>query len=322
VSPSSNDYEVWKASADAEARKVFREMTKLEPRAARAYMVAVREAKGGIDVVALREALASGNLTAAEAALHLERFESTAGSVTTVFRDGFDRGAESGATAAKPLVVPGAVAIYDPLDPFIQAQLRRHTAELVSGITNTTKDGIRAVMGRAYERGMHPSATAGYIQDLVGLTKRQALAVDNLHRRLIDEGVSEVKATARVKKYSAKLHKQRAMNIARTESSRMVNAGRHSMWKKLEQDGSFGDHANRIERVWITNPDERLCEQCEPLDGEAVGLDESFPGGVMYPPLHPQCRCTVVLRLRREKAWKVGVGNLRVCRCRHHRMAA
>jgi hypothetical protein len=52
-------------------------------------------------------------------------------------------------------------------------------------------------------------------------------------------------------------------------------------------------------RAWIVTPDDKICDFCEALDGQAVALDEPFVsdeyGEVDTPPLHPQCRCTMGL---------------------------
>lgn len=35
------------------------------------------------------------------------------------------------------------------------------------------------------------------------------------------------------------------------------------------------------------------CDLCEPLDGRTVPTGEEFEPGVPFPPLHPNCRCTI-----------------------------
>lgn len=37
--------------------------------------------------------------------------------------------------------------------------------------------------------------------------------------------------------------------------------------------------------------DDQACDECEAMDGEEVGLDESFSDGSDGPPAHPDCRC-------------------------------
>lgn len=46
---------------------------------------------------------------------------------------------------------------------------------------------------------------------------------------------------------------------------------------------------------WDGAVDRRTCDFCARYDDVVVKLDESFPGGVKHPPLHPRCRCAVVV---------------------------
>lgn len=52
---------------------------------------------------------------------------------------------------------------------------------------------------------------------------------------------------------------------------------------------------------WDAAIDKRTCPQCARYDDLVVGLDKTFPGGVKHPPLHPRCRCAVVIW---RKEWK------------------
>lgn len=44
---------------------------------------------------------------------------------------------------------------------------------------------------------------------------------------------------------------------------------------------------------WNTANDELVCPICGPLNGQVVGMDESFNGTYDSPPAHPRCRCWV-----------------------------
>lgn len=46
---------------------------------------------------------------------------------------------------------------------------------------------------------------------------------------------------------------------------------------------------------WDAAIDKRTCTQCGRYDDLVVKLDASFPGGIKHPPLHPRCRCAVVV---------------------------
>lgn len=52
---------------------------------------------------------------------------------------------------------------------------------------------------------------------------------------------------------------------------------------------------------WDAAVDKRTCEFCARYDDLVIPLDKTFPGGVKHPPLHPRCRCAVVVW---RKEWK------------------
>jgi SPP1 gp7 family putative phage head morphogenesis protein len=69
--------------------------------------------------------------------------------------------------------------------------------------------------------------------------------------------------------------------IARTEIMRAFN-------KMAEQRY---DNAG-LKKIWLTARDPKVCEMCEPLDGQ--DLEEIN----MHPPAHPLCRCTIIPMLK------------------------
>jgi SPP1 gp7 family putative phage head morphogenesis protein len=46
---------------------------------------------------------------------------------------------------------------------------------------------------------------------------------------------------------------------------------------------------------WDAAIDKRTCDFCGRYDDLVVKLDAKFPGGIDHPPLHPRCRCAVVV---------------------------
>ena len=95
----------------------------------------------------------------------------------------------------------------------------------------------------------------------------------------------------------------RANLIARTETLNAANGAQLSAWK---QSGVV------VEKIWYTAQDDRVCPYCRPLHGKTVGIETNFfkkgasflgeakrPLPINYrdiaePPLHPQCRCTLI----------------------------
>jgi SPP1 gp7 family putative phage head morphogenesis protein len=84
--------------------------------------------------------------------------------------------------------------------------------------------------------------------------------------------------------------RSRAETIAVTEVTRAAAEGGRLYQQQLQQAGFTFD------RIWRTSNDERVCPVCGPLDGKP----EAEWGGLDSPPAHPNCRCSVTLRRRRD----------------------
>lgn len=115
------------------------------------------------------------------------------------------------------------------------------------------------------------------------------------------ESIPQLKA--RVQELFDGMQDYRAERIARSE---VVRASNFAATEAYDQSGV-------VEGVqWIVTPDDRLCPYCEELDGKTISLGDNFFNkgdtvtgsdnstfdlnyeDVEFPPLHPNCRCTVV----------------------------
>lgn len=109
-----------------------------------------------------------------------------------------------------------------------------------------------------------------------------------LERGIINgEGIGKLKS--RVSKVFD-VGENRAEMIARTETIRAENNG-----KLLSMKGS--DLSGEYDKKWIATNDERTCPVCKKLNGQVVGINDSFEEGKwsgQVGPVHPRCRCTVV----------------------------
>lgn len=130
------------------------------------------------------------------------------------------------------------------------------------------------------------------------------------------EGIPQLKA--RVEKVFDDAQGYRAERIARTEVIRATNFATEEAYKQSEVVEA---------KEWLTSKDERLCPFCAPQDGKIIGLSETFfdkgdvvsgvteegksvsltigVSNVSSPPLHPNCRCTLIPVLIKEKAQEV-----------------
>ncbi len=280
--------------AEPEYRAIHRVADALAPGMVNTFVEAVRRVAGATALSDLEAALERGDLAAAEAAVPWERLPAELAGVSVAIRQGFEQAAQASARYLPPRL--RLELRFDLLNPRAVDWVRSHSGELIREVTDETRLAVRDVIRRAFEEGMHPYESARHIRNMVGLTQRQAQAVDNFRKRLIEEGVKGEKLDKRVEAYRQRLLRKRAENIARTETLRASNEGQQELWRQAAEQGLI--NPAQVKREWIVTPDDRLCEMCAPMDGQKVGLEEPFQselGAVMTPPLHPMCRCATRL---------------------------
>lgn len=180
---------------------------------------------------------------------------------------------------------------FDEMNPEAVRWARARAARLVAEVGADARAAVRQVIARAHLEGIAPREAAKLIRATVGLTERDALAVMRRQVRLMEQGRSPEVAQRMAERYANKLHRARALTIARTETMAAANEGQQQLWDQAVAAGHL-DPAMRKE--WITTPDELTCETCGPMNGEVAPLDGSFSIGG-NPPAHPRCRCTIGL---------------------------
>lgn len=204
--------------------------------------------------------------------------------------------------AARQQGIPGLVVKlaefrFDVTNPRALEWVLRHAGELVRQITDETRAAISRIIQRMFEDGVPVDQAARELRQIVGLHERYALAVDNYRRGLVAQEMEPDLLEERIAAYADRLRRNRALVIARTESIKASAMGQQELWRQARDTGLLD--AERVEREWLTTPDERLCPICEPMDGQLVGLEDYFTAGdgsiVLTPPVHPQCRCAVRL---------------------------
>lgn len=217
-------------------------------------------------------------------------------------------------------------ATFDILNPRVVAWLRDYELNLITQITEETRNGIRQVLLDGLRHGLNPVETARRMRPLIGLTSQQAQAVLNYRRELEtrDRGALERALRDRrhdptvaralreratlspqqiedlVSKYERRWIKFRSETIAREESMRALHAGNRLTWEQVFAKG--GASERDVRRFWHTAHDERTCQWCEPVPGlNPLGraFREPFEtplGPRMGPTLHIRCRCVVFTR--------------------------
>jgi len=139
--------------------------------------------------------------------------------------------------------------------------------------------------------GFTPASFDAYVnqiikvwKDLYGFTINQTIQ-DEL-RELLNQAITGGWSISQTQSeiellysgYTSGISPEKSLRIARTEISRIMNDSEHMCYKNLGYK----------EKTWASEEaDEALCEDCEAMDEEVVGIDELFSCGVLAPPLHP-----------------------------------
>ena len=159
------------------------------------------------------------------------------------------------APTKKPAPAPAIDYTFDKTNAAAVAWARTHAGALVSNVTTTTRKAIRDTIG-----------------DLMDGSTTWDEAHDDLQDIFDDP--------------------DRVQTIAHTEAMTAANEGQRQLWNQALDDGLLdGDE----QQVWIVTPDDKLCDDCEEMEDETAPLGEDFGPDGDYPPMHPNCRCTVGL---------------------------
>lgn len=94
-------------------------------------------------------------------------------------------------------------------------------------------------------------------------------------------GMSNAEVAEDIKNTFTDISKARSETIANTE---VANAMLTSELHTYKDQGI-------TQKVWITSEDDLVCPECADMDGETVGIDETFSNGDDIPLDHPNCRC-------------------------------
>lgn len=202
--------------------------------------------------------------------------------------------------AARGLARTGRKVMLHQTAERIARWIEARGTELAVALTETQHEALRAVIRHhLLLEPVGPEEMARRLRAIIGLTPKEAQAVQAYRLQLLAQGFDARKVEHQVQNYAAWLNRRRALRIARTESSFAFNYGQLEIMRQAVEQGL----ARRVVKTWLTARDERVCGFCGPLDGQEIMLEETFPGAtrrlpnVYVPPAHPSCRCTVLYQV-------------------------
>ena len=265
---------------------------KMEPRMRNAFLKAVDEMKGNIDMGMLTQAVANNDRLLAYTSVFEKKWPSVLASTAQVPVKTYGM---AGDLASKGLGRIGINTNFNLKSPEAINWARTNSSSLITNISSETRKGVQSVIGSAFDLGIPPKDAAKVIRNMVGLTEKQSIAASRYRDKISNQDRPTDQVERMAARYESKLLRYRGETIARTEIITSAHQGQKEAWQQAVDEGLLDP--SETNREWITTDDDRLCPICEPMNGQIVGLDEAFLDGdgedVEEPPVHPNCRCTV-----------------------------
>lgn len=294
----------WKAKKPGlrvrpEVRAAYAIADKHHPRFKRAYRTALEDIKTPELLTKLAEAVRNKSVFTIDAlippfnpadpdaaARWAEAYDTLSQSYASLMR-------ESGKKALAELKINMSLRLQNP---YSDAYIQERAGALIADISSQARKNVRELISQSFVDGVTPQATKARIADVIGLTPREAQAVQRRLAQAVKEGVPNTRALDMTRTYSSKLLAARAERITRTETIAGEAQGTLASWRLAQDSGYI---AAGTKREWVSGGSENgVCPWCSALDGVQVGFEEMFKthyGPTLSPPLHARCRCTTVL---------------------------
>lgn len=302
-------------------RRLEIEAQKMRPVIRNAFLQAIADIKRTADLNALIKAMERGDVEGALRALKLgpEFFAPLDEAIRTTFAAGGNYALDS-LPRKNPATGTELVVRFNGRMPRAENRIARQSGDLIVEITQGQRTAIREVLTRNLAEGINPRQTAldlvGRIDKLtkrrtggiVGLTSREAGAVQNYRAKLAAEGRPAAQVDRMVSRYSDKLLRVRGERIARTETISAMNAGRVEAMQQLIDSGEVS--AQAVTKKWSATTDKRTRDSHAEMNGDEVNINEPFrsPTGALL--MHPgdtslgagaedvvNCRCYTALNV-------------------------
>ena len=288
------------------------------------FVAAMRQARAGVDMKALEDAIARGDVDAAFRALRFDAADlfKTDTAITAALAAGgnYQMGAFQYATRRAP-IASRVVQSFGGRNERAERIARDLGARLVTEVVDDTRVMIAQTIRAGLEAGAGPRRTAldigGRVVNgtrqggLVGLDSRRAGWVQNYRAKLLAEGRPQSQIDRMAQRYSNKLLRQRGETIARTETLKALNAGRQEALDQLIENPNNDVRAEDVVRAWDSTGEDGRTRQSH-LDADKqdpVPQGQPFIVGgysMMYPgdtslgaPAEEviNCRCYVDVRI-------------------------
>jgi len=298
----------------------------LAPAMRAAYERALRKLAQSGDIDAAAEALASGDVAGAVAALlPADATAQFAHDLTVaVAQVASDVGPETAKEIASIVHVDFS---FIPGSPSAAQSLRALMLSRIAPVAAAINDGLIDVLANGLRLGVNPRVTARLGRQFIGLTDYDARLLASfsaqirtdpraaLTRALRDarfdrtlvkaiDGapITDAQLTAMESAYLRQLQSWRAETWSRTTTLMAIRNTQNAAWNQMADDLKI--ERSRIVKTWITTLDGRERPTHHELHGNTVPIDEPFANGDMVPGdgtgvegIEYNCRCVMTVRV-------------------------
>jgi hypothetical protein len=276
-------------------RKITQQVADLSKAITASIAGAITSLRGGLDSAAIKAQIAVGRGDKVVEGLVWSAFIQKLGA----FVDGVTTLAAT--TASEGVGAPASLNLrlaFDKVDPRAVAFAQNRVGSLVQGITAQQRSLIQTVITTSVRDGLTATDASELVGRVIGLTDRGAVALEGRFQSVLADGLksgmsygqAKNAASASADAYRQTLIMQRSSTIARTEIMTAQNAGRSLGWQEAQDQGLVSQDA--LKQVVCVDP----CPICLAMEGEEVGINDSFSNGEDMPPFHPNCECTAILK--------------------------
>lgn len=191
--------------------------------------------------------------------------------------------------------VDGEDFIFTADSPEVKKILNDFTAERVTLINDSTKEGLKNSIAEAYDKGRSPKKTAKEISKNIGMNARQETSFRKYKASMEEKGYKQSTIDKRLDVYREKAIKQRSLVIATTELTDCTNKAQLEDWRQASKEGFISKNTMK---VWIAIIDKKTSEVCSFLNNKKVKWNKYWSyKGEKYesPSAHPSCRSGMYL---------------------------
>ena len=184
---------------------------------------------------------------------------------------------------------------------FLHTMAERYALELGEHLNEVSGEAMVSGFTAQINRKVAPKTALANVLDAFGVTNRTMKTLVNVWTQNEDAKLSEVVMPsvkkARARRLILGAVKERATMMGEQESWNAKEQAKQISWMYALKKGILPETSTRM---WVTADDELVCPHCGPLHKKEIGIDAQFEtqaGKFWSPPLHPNCRCEVKIRL-------------------------